>query len=90
MNSPALLTALFASVLQLASAIASPAASTTIYITRHGEKIWTLGCLNATGETLNLTLPPTSPPPPPPLSILIYMWCAGHARAENFIAVFNR
>jgi hypothetical protein len=41
---------LFASFLQLA-AVASADAHQIIYITRHGEKLWALGCLNATGET---------------------------------------
>jgi hypothetical protein len=50
---------LLASLLCVRAAAAADAP--IIYITRHGEKLWTLGCLNATG----------------------------HARAQNFIAVFN-
>jgi hypothetical protein len=45
MHNPALL--LLASLLHLAAAAAPP----VIYVTRHGEKIWALGCLNATGKT---------------------------------------
>jgi hypothetical protein len=45
---------LVANILLLANAalvvIATSAESPTIYITRHGEKIWALGCLNATGN----------------------------------------
>jgi hypothetical protein len=32
-----------------AGAAAAADAAPTLYITRHGEKVWTLGCLNATG-----------------------------------------
>jgi hypothetical protein len=59
---------LLALLAQLAVAVAASDAAPTVYITRHGEKIWALGCLNATGETkeskpqTNLSPPSTASP----------------------------
>ena len=53
--------------LAAASATVEPASSTsTVYIIRHGEKTWTLGCLNEQGKARANSLPATFSGAPSP------------------------